>query len=68
MIRDGVVRGDSAGRVIGLDAIAAPLAERGDLRRGLWVIFAVLWIGVAATVVIAVMRGDVERFDTAPDP
>jgi hypothetical protein len=37
-------------------------------RRGLWAIFAVLWIGVAATVVIAVIRGQVERFAAVPDP
>ena len=37
-------------------------------RRALWVIFAIVWIGIAVSVVHGVMVGKVERIDSSPEP
>lgn len=39
-----------------------------NLRRVFWAIFAIAWVGIAVTVFIGVMRGEVEPYTSTPDP
>lgn len=39
-----------------------------NLRRLLWIIFAIVWVGIAVTVFIGVMGGHVEPYTSTPEP